>query len=741
MIEFFRKYKIEAILHLLLYIVLCASPGISFASGNICVLPCVSSAYGKSCSGFTADTQAINSPIAICSNSPYCYILNYINIKPTSCNDDSNSITLDVKTSINTTSYNASTPVITVTINHGSPPVSVSSLFTGSDIALDPIIGRSQIWVSNIGSSKICLYTNTVYGPQPLVCKAAPTSFVPPPPTVSTSRKCSVASKTCYDPDFNHSRSIFNFSGVAYQCLTETLDRTFYLNTPACTTTDGVNTSLVNIFVNFQNALRNSVAAALTLYVIFFGIKILLGEIEMKLSSAATFIMKIILVFYFSVGLGPVTYVNGNATQSNGVVTWILPLFKEVGMDLATIVLNAGSEKELCKFHSSDYPEGYGYYSTWDSLDCRIAYYFGLGAAWGRGDELRRYTPVIKPSNVTAFPQLNSSNGNTPSIFNESNAFLFFRIISGLINGGFIMLMFFSLISVLIFASILIGMVSSVLVCTVTLYIMVYISPIFVPMVLFQNTKGYFSAWVRILFSMALQPMVLLGFVAFVMIIFDSFLYNGCSFLVKTYSIPSHSGLVTREFDFFQLGYIGSDNTCKQSPAYSLYKYYSGKGWIVIALVFFEFSAITNPVADFQSSIFLLFFISVIFYFAAQIIVDLASELTSGPNVKAVSIGAGSFMNVVLNGAITIARAVATKGQSLKDDAKKMLKDQGKKMGLTKKEMRSIGKKISKLTGGGGSKTSSSTSSSSSSSTSNSASASSSGSSSVTSTSSKGGSS
>lgn len=695
MIKIFQKYKIKIILKIFIYLLVSFTHAMSFASNSICIKPCASGVYGQSCSGFTADPQSINSPVTICSSSAYCYILNYINIKPTSCSDGSNSITLDVKTSINTTDYSRSTPLITVVLNNGSDPVTVSSLFTGSDIAIDPIIGQSKLWVSNIGTTKICLYTNTIYGPQPLVCKAAPASFTPPPaPTI---RQCSVSSKTCYDPDSNNSRSIFNFSGVAYQCLTETLDRTFYLNTPVCTTTDGVSGSLVNVFVNFQNAMRNSVAAAIVLYVIFFGIKILLGEVEMQLSSAATFIMKIILVFYFSVGLGPVTYVNGNSNQSNGVVTWILPLFKGASMDLANMVFNAGSDKDLCKFNASDYPQGYGYYAIWDSIDCRISHYFGLGAAWGRGDALKKYIPVIKPSNVTAFPQLQNSNDKTPSVFNLSDAFLLFGIISGLTHGGFIILMIFSLISVLVFVSILIGMVSSILVCTVTLYIMVYISPIFVPMVLFERTKGYFDGWVRIMLSMALQPMVLLGFLAFMMLIFDGFLYNGCSFLVKTYSVPSYSGLVTREFDFFQLGYIGSDHTCKASPAYSFYKYYSGKGWIIIKLILFEFSAITNPAADFHSSLFLLFFVTLIFYFFSQIVVDIASEITSGPSVKGVSVGVDGFMTFALNAAITIAKAVATKGQSLKEAVGKKVKEQANKLGITSKNMKSIRQGVSSI--------------------------------------------
>lgn len=641
----------------------------------ICTQACsMPASYGKSCANISLPTIPAQ---GVCAGSPYCYILNYINITPSTCTDEKNNITLDVKKSNIVTTYNSNnqSQFIRSVINNGQR-VNVATAFAGSDIAIDPVMSGVEIWVDSPPNNNniICLYTSTAYGPQALVCKSAPPSYRPIPNSVLT--QCTNASSSCYDADSNHSRSIFNFSGVAYQCLTETLERTFYLNTPSCPNDYGVNQNIVNIFVNFQNKMRNTVSAAIVLYVIFFAIKILLGEIRPKLSTAAMFIMKIILVFYFSVGLGPMNYINGNPSQNNGVVTWILPLFKSASMNLASIVFNAGNTKELCLFNASSYSSGRGYYSIWDSIDCRIAHYFGLGGVWNVSPKLDQYPYTTKiPPNVTPLGRLpDNKSRHTPSVFSNADVFLFFALISGLINGGFIILVLFSSVSFLIFVSILLGTISSILVCIVTFYAIVYLSPIFVPMSLFNHTKGYFDAWVRILISLTLQPLVLLGFLSFMLLIMDSFIFNGCSFITNTYTIPSYSGMMTREFDFFRLGYTGDSSVCKASPGFAFYKYYTGKGWFSISLLLFSFSALLKPV-ELQSAMFLLFFISIILYYFSTIVVDLASELTSGPNVKSVSISAGAFANFVVNVTVFIAKAIATKGQSVKDEIKKKAKE------------------------------------------------------------------
>ncbi|CAN7976171.1 unnamed protein product, partial [Ixodes persulcatus] len=65
-----------------------------------------------------------------------------------------------------------------------------------------------------------------------------------------------------------------------------------------------------------------------------------------------------------------------------------------------------------------------------------------------------------------------------------------------------------------IFLSILLYFITHYLVCMITIYVMTYISPIFIPMALFTRTKAYFDGWLKVCISCALQPAVIAGFIA-----------------------------------------------------------------------------------------------------------------------------------------------------------------------------------------------------------------------------------
>lgn len=57
--------------------------------------------------------------------------------------------------------------------------------------------------------------------------------------------------------------------------------------------------------------------------------------------------------------------------------------------------------------------------------------------------------------------------------------------------------------------------------------VLMIISPLFIPLVLFQVTRGYFDKWVKLLISFALQPVVILLFVAFTITAVDLATFSG----------------------------------------------------------------------------------------------------------------------------------------------------------------------------------------------------------------------
>lgn len=667
-------------------------------ASNICLKTCApQNGFGISCTG-----APVSFPDNICADSVYCYLLN--NLQITNCSDkESLVLNLAVRTNAGATDVTN----YTMSQNEGVTTVftKLSNTPSGGTMptfAMDQVVGESRIWVDSTENGKLCLYTDTIYGPQQILCKP----ILVPASNPVISARCSAAANSCFNMDANYSMSLFNFSGNTYQCLTETLDRVFYINTYHCPTTNGVDLDMLNIFANFQNALRQSVMAALVLYVMLFGIKILLGEIEMKTSSGLMFIVKIIFVGYFAVGLAPIPFLNNNYARPSGVVDFALPILKQAMTDFASMVFNAGSSDGVCVFNPSDYPPGRGYYAVWDAIDCRISHYMGMKLAWGFSPpDPKTGASLISTKNLTSsnqsitaitFPSPKYGTVNAGSVFSHipfvqegddsttGGLFSFVMLIYGFFTSGNFIVGICALVFLLIFLSTLLSVVSSFLVSLVTLYAMAYISPIFVPMVLFDRTKSYFDAWLKFMLGITLQPMIIMGFLALIMNIYDQFMYSGCSFLTDTYSIPSSTGLVSHKFNVYRLGYTdGNEVQCKLSLAYTLANYYLGNGWNTLSLFITYISYIVvENLPNMMINMFMMFLISVIVYYFSDTVKSLASELSGGPSLNAVTVSAQTLLDGVVSTAIYVAKAVATKGKSVAEDMKRRLEDRtGIKMG------------------------------------------------------------
>ena len=57
--------------------------------------------------------------------------------------------------------------------------------------------------------------------------------------------------------------------------------------------------------------------------------------------------------------------------------------------------------------------------------------------------------------------------------------------------------------------------------------VMMIVSPLFIPLVLFQSTRGYFDKWVKLVISFALQPIIILIFVAMTIAAVDLATFSG----------------------------------------------------------------------------------------------------------------------------------------------------------------------------------------------------------------------
>jgi type IV secretion system protein VirB6 len=79
-------------------------------------------------------------------------------------------------------------------------------------------------------------------------------------------------------------------------------------------------------------------------------------------------------------------------------------------------------------------------------------------------------------------------------------------------------------------------------------------------MALFEVTKSYFDAWLKLIVGYTLHPMVLAAFMAFMLSVFDTIIYGDCTFSLN------HIGLPGENIGVYSIN--GTDSNCKNSFGY-----------------------------------------------------------------------------------------------------------------------------------------------------------------------------
>ena len=498
----------------------------------------------------------------------------------------------------------------------------------------------------------ICITMPTSRGQLPVACK---TTTIAAPPATDTDTSCKPLGASCYD-GHTKSQTPFNFSGTAVYCLQETLGKVFY-ETSTCVSDDQSEITLLTPFPTFQAALKNSIGAAMILYVMFYGFRVVLNGEQNDLNSIATFILKFLFIAYFAVGLGPTFFKDGKQTTNNGMVDLALPFLAQATPDFAAMVFGAGGSRGLCAFPPEKYQPGYEFYAVWDALDCRIAYYLGMRL-------IDNTAAILSGASGTAY-QDPDSNGNTPAdigargnkgidTLNSDFALRFFAVLFGFFMGGNLIIFISGLVFAIVFISIVFHFLSSYLVCLITLYAMAYISPIFITLALFKRTKAYFDSWLKIVLSCALQPAVLAGFIALLLTMYDTAIYKNCEFMRYDYSIEGTN------FSTFELRLPQSDaEQCSQSAGYKLQHYYAGQGWDTISLILFHIHFISDTFDLMIELLYVLVFTIIFFYFSKSMS-QFAADLTGGPIMGAVVASPEALINAVKKVA-SLAKMIATR--------------------------------------------------------------------------------
>ena len=316
-----------------------------------------------------------------------------------------------------------------------------------------------------------------------------------------------------------------HFSAPIAQCVKETLENVFYnraghskcLNVNEYPSAGGICPSGLYVtdgssftykkgnpvktksfFTTIQDNLQFAVKLVLTMSIMFYGMNLLLSKNDIRQKKdIMVFILKIALVSYFATGDAWQSMffrgVYGASSEFSRMVFKIKVGEREEqrdGCQFGKIYLEDGTET----FSPRTYPEGKEYLAIWDTLDCKIMRYLGFG-------------PEVSAANIVMLILASFLTGPIGIYF----------ALSVMIFG--ILLIAATLRALHIFLS-----------SAISIIIMVFISPIVIPLALFEKTKSIYEGWLKELISFCLQPMILFAYIAIFIMVMDKTLIGSAEF-------------------------------------------------------------------------------------------------------------------------------------------------------------------------------------------------------------------
>lgn len=660
-------------------IILAILLALTFSASNV-----NASTFGDSCTTL----PRVDDSGYLLADTAYGYIKQSIDMKTyvtDGCLDDSAEFKFCIKNQ-----SGSAEPCQQASITIGSEAL-LGSLSSNPDIGGNAVL-KNVVIGAEIIEGKACITMPTSRGPMPLMCRYLSI----PPANDILEAVCRNIDESCYETN-TKTQSLISFSGVTIHCLRNTLDKILYIGME-CPASDEQNalTSL-RPFAGFQEAMKMAVRAALILYVMVYGFKIVMNNEYTDFNRIALFLVKFLFVVYFAVGLGEKTLENGQKVSRNGVTELGLPIFSELTASFAEMVFFAGGSQGLCSFDADKYEAGYTFYRLWDAIDCRVGYYLGMQILYNIGDAISSMTgsTATETEGGRAVNFSGGGNSNAYNALSKAGAFSYFVVMCGLFLGGNIITVIMGLVFVALLVSVLMYFFTAYLVCLITLYVMAYLAPIFVPMVLFERTKSYFDSWLKIVVSCMLQPAVIAGFIAMLLTMYDSAIYGNCEFQRHDYVSNGFS------FSTFELRLPDAEESeCTSSLGYKLLGYYSGLGWEGKDMILFTLYSLKDTL-DLLSSLIYVVIYMIVFYFFIQSVNEFASDLTGGPSLRTVTASPIAIMDKAMSAISNVTKKGGGKGKTTdKQDA-----PSAKRGGISQDKVSTggeVGKSADKASKGGG---------------------------------------
>ena len=335
---------------------------------------------------------------------------------------------------------------------------------------------------------------------------------------------------SCYKRAYENSRSPVVMTGPLIECVREMIAK-LMISSAVCSFDDvknilGSTSRVTSALYQFQVNMHKAVAAMLTLYVIFFGFKMVLSGKAPEKSELVNFVVKFLFVTYFSIGININPGSGSDLDRMDGMIQWVFPFMLDGMTQLASWMINASPSK-LCNFSDVYYPDELRHLQLWDSLDCKISHYLGLDAMQTMIIENATRHHDFSRLDVLSFPI-------PPYVY---------LLVPAIISGE-MTLISLAIMYPLLIISVGAFIVNATVVCMISIVILGVLAPLFVPMYLFNYTRGYFDSWVKLIISFMLQPMVAVTFMTTMLAVFDFGFYGTCKYAQKDFGYSGVGFLV-----------------------------------------------------------------------------------------------------------------------------------------------------------------------------------------------------
>ncbi len=436
----------------------------------------------------------------------------------------------------------------------------------------------------------------------------------------------SYVSEACYNQAGSKSLAPIPVTSMIVQCIKESLD-----NLVA-----GKGAPNGESFISVaQKRLKNTVTAVLVLALILFSIKAMSGGVQ-RPQEMYMLIIKFALVIYFTTGSTMSHYYGELTRLSNG---------------LSEIVLKASSEsKGICNYKAgTDYEYtragkrvSYSYLAPWDRLDCRILFYLGapLDGIGGK----------IGTGGVATLAVL---LGAAPVLLVAGS------VIGIIFAGGQILVALVCIFMAVLMMMVILWLCYVFILSLVALSVIIILSPLFIPMVLFQHTKGYFEGWVKELITYSLYPVILFAFLSFMFIACDKIYFKNLNFELdesykneqpdKSYEKKQAEISYSKKKQWFKL----KDGECdkNETTLACMMQNYSFKKSSILGLFDFTYMEFGSSLIGELLKLCLVLFL---FYHFLNILPGMAAELAG--NHRA-ALGSGQTPGQIVGKALSAAKA------------------------------------------------------------------------------------